>query len=86
MVPLLVFLLTLLPQANGSADVPAELTEAVTAYWQALEKHDKVSAMQYVYPEDLNNFLNRQDADFRNWHCVSTKTRGFGHGQGRGFL
>ncbi|MFZ0426780.1 MAG: hypothetical protein WAO20_01590 [Acidobacteriota bacterium] len=73
MVPLLVFLLTLLPQANGSADVPAELTEAVTAYWQALEKHDKVSAMQYVYPEDLNNFLNRQDADFRNWHCVSTQ-------------
>lgn len=47
-------------------EVPADLEAAVTAYWKALEANDKVTALQYVYPEDRNNFLNRRTAPFRD--------------------
>ncbi len=55
----------------GPSTAPAGLTKAVTGFWEALEKHDKATAMQFVYPEDLNNFLNRQDGNLKNWRCVS---------------
>ena len=70
MLNLLLLLLVLGPPANGCESAPEGLTQAVTAYWHALEKHDKVTAMQFVYSEDLNSFLNRQDADLRNTQCV----------------
>jgi hypothetical protein len=70
MLNLLLLLLVLGPPADGCESAPEGLTQAVTAYWHALEKHDKVTAMQFVYSEDLNSFLNRQDADLRNTQCV----------------
>jgi hypothetical protein len=50
-----------------------ELSAVVEAYWSAVAKRDKVQAMRYVHPEDLNNFLNRVDASFENWRLTETK-------------
>lgn len=46
--------------------LPPDLQEAVLDYWQSLERRDKAHALQYVFPEDLNNFLNRNDAPVKN--------------------
>lgn len=60
------FLLLQLPGTSSPA-VDADLEDCVTAYWKALEQRDKVSALGYVYPDDLNNFLLRAEAPFLNW-------------------
>lgn len=43
------------------------LEQAVRAFWDALEARDKVEAMQWVHPEDLNKFLNRHEPGFEGW-------------------
>ncbi len=51
----------------GPSQTPsAELATTVIDYWSALARHDKVTAMKSVYEEDLNNFLNRQEPDFKD--------------------
>lgn len=51
---------------SPESTIPADLERAVTAYWKSLEKNDKATALQYVHPEDLNHFLNRRTAPFRD--------------------
>lgn len=49
------------------------LEQAVRAYWDALEARDKVQAMQFVHPEDLNKFLNRTEPGFEGWELEGIK-------------
>ena len=58
------------PAHGPAGDAPAQLIESVDAFWSALQARDKATAMRFVLPEDLNNFLNRQEAEFRNWSRV----------------
>ena len=49
------------------ASPPRELSENVRLYWDALQKRDKAKALQFVHPDDLNNFINRGEARFESW-------------------
>lgn len=70
MINLLLLLLILNPPAASTVSAPEGLTQAVTAYWEALAKRDKVTAMRFVYPDDVNNFLNQQYAVMKNPQCI----------------
>jgi hypothetical protein len=59
----LLFLLALGPSAVQD---PSDLAKTVLDYWNALARRDKVAAMKSVYEEDLNNFLNRPEPEFKN--------------------
>jgi len=47
-----------------------ELERTVQSYWDALLVQDKASALKYVHPEDLNNFISRREALFENWKLL----------------
>ena len=65
---LLIFLLFLLfPVSLLSAGTEDQLKESVTAFWQAAQARDRVTSMKYVYPDDLNNFLNKNAAVIKTW-------------------
>jgi len=65
---LLFFLLFFLfPVSLLSAGTEDQLKESVTAFWQATQARDRVTSMKYVYPDDLNNFLNKNAAVIKNW-------------------
>ncbi len=55
-----------------------EIEEPVARFWTALEKGDKVTAMKFVHPDDLNVFLNRMTPLFSAWELVSIEIRGDG--------
>lgn len=61
---LLSLLFTLSPV---SADTEGPLRESVTAFWNASVGRDKVTAMKYVHPDDLNTFLNKKAVVIRKW-------------------
>jgi hypothetical protein len=63
---LLLFLLSV-PLTSASADTENLLRESATAFWQANEVKDRVTAMKYVHPDDLNNFLNKKAMVIRKW-------------------
>ncbi len=66
--PLFVILITLLTSSFAMAvDNPPALSEAVTAFWDASVKKDKVTSMQFVHPEDLNNYLNKKGMAIQKW-------------------
>ncbi len=56
----------------GASD---DLESTVHNYWDALLAHDKASAMKYVHPEDLNNFIHRSEARFESWKLVEVEDR-----------
>ncbi|MEE8585230.1 MAG: hypothetical protein V3T83_10310 [Acidobacteriota bacterium] len=43
------------------------LEQTVRDFWAALEARDKAQAMQFVHPDDLNKFLNRNEPRFEDW-------------------
>lgn len=61
---LITLLIVSLSPALAAAD---ELEESVRHYWDAMNSRDKASALQYVHPEDLNNFLYRSDGLLNSW-------------------
>jgi hypothetical protein len=52
-----------------------DLTENVQLYWDALQVSDKASALKFVHPEDLNNFINRREARFKSWKLLDTEIK-----------
>lgn len=52
------------------------LERSVQDYWAALEARDKVRAMQFVHPDDLNKFLNRKDPRFEGWELEKIEPAG----------
>ncbi len=44
-----------------------ELENSVRVYWDALSRLDRVEAMKYVHPSDLNQFLNRAPSLIGGW-------------------
>jgi hypothetical protein len=67
MLPLLLFLAFL--------SAPADLEKNVKLYWDALMVADKASALNFVHPDDLNNFINRREARFESWKLLDTEMR-----------
>ena len=55
--------LTLLLALQSGSD----LNQVVHDYWTALAARDKVRAMEFVHPEDLNKFLNRHEPPIKDW-------------------
>ena len=53
----------------------AELERAVTAYWAALMKQDKNSALQWVLAEARNNFILRREPLFRSWQLEKLEAK-----------
>jgi hypothetical protein len=49
------------------AQQPEELIENIRLYWDALQTGDKAKALQFVHPDDLNNFISRSEARFESW-------------------
>ncbi len=65
---LFIFLLLLIfPVPLVAAGTEDQLKESVTAFWQATQARDRVTSMKYVYPDDLNNFLNKNAAVIKSW-------------------
>jgi len=57
------------------AGAPDDLTDTIQLYWDALLASDKASAMEFVHPEDLNNFINRREALFKSWKLLDTELK-----------
>ncbi|MDE2926808.1 MAG: hypothetical protein OXT71_10465 [Acidobacteriota bacterium] len=55
--------------------VDPELEKSVQAFWDLLQKGDKVGALQYVVPESRNPFLNRPTNNFRSWELDRIELR-----------
>ena len=43
------------------------LEDAVTEYWNACSRADKLTAMKYVHPDELNLFLNKKLPVIKKW-------------------
>jgi hypothetical protein len=57
------------------AGSPDGLTTNIQLYWDALQIGDKARALQFVYPDDLNNFINRREARFESWKLLQVELR-----------
>lgn len=49
------------------------LVETVAGFWKAQQQNDRVKAMEFVHPEDLNAFLNQKPARIRGWKIAEIK-------------
>ena len=59
--------LPLLVLVSLSIQADPVLEQTVRDFWAALEARDKAQAMQFVHPDDLNDFLNRNEPRFEKW-------------------
>jgi hypothetical protein len=59
----LLLVLFFLPPLQAADD----LEKSVSAYWEHLSRHDKISALEYVHPDSKNAFVNRKEVPFRSW-------------------
>ena len=57
------------------SNVTADLERNVGQYWDALMEGDKASALSFVHPDDLNNFINRREARFESWQILETRVK-----------
>jgi hypothetical protein len=70
--------LALILCSASSVERNDDLEQSIQSYWDAIQSKDKVTAMQYVFPEDLNNFLNKPLSTFTNWELAETEQQGEG--------
>jgi len=76
---LLLFLLILVPKASFP-DEPASpgdsecLVKTVSGFWKARQKNDRLKAMEFVHPEDLNLFLNQKPARIKGWRIAEIES------------
>lgn len=70
--PILMMLLSL-----TLATVESDLTTLATAYWDALARQDRASALKLVHQDDWNNFLKKQPKPLADWKIdeVSFETK-----------
>lgn len=50
------------------------LRQAVAVYWDSLRIRDKATALRYVHPDDINDFINRREAAIGGWSLQSLQS------------
>lgn len=60
-------LLGLLVWTAQETVAPVPLETGVIEFWSLLQKQDKASALRFVHPDDLNNFIRRNEGSLLNW-------------------
>ena len=69
----LLTLIAVFPLLLAAADREDLLKESVNAFWKATLEKDKVKAMAYVHPDDLNTFLNKPSMIIGKWNIAEIK-------------